>query len=313
MVRGEDPFMRLLEGSLAAPDLDLERGVREQLLAEAGKVPPPKVVELVTEEAWDVAAFDWILGEYSTDAALMDRLADDSVFATSVAEQLGFVRKLRLAMRPNLPVAAVPQRRKERPVALIRLITAGLAAVIAWMLVLTIPSGLSSGSRRSAAKSGSIEKPLEQRVVKGLRESREVAPKERRVEGFAETPTRSRRVEEGGGWRDLDSVRKGADLLEFSEATQLAARELFSEGDPGFATASIPADPGMEVLMASSSGRHGSILTGEQGADWMFTRQLLANGQGLDTDLIGTTIPEPSGLFLIAVGWLALMARRRRA
>lgn len=313
MVRGEDPFMRLLEGSLAAPDLDLERGVREQLLAEAGKVPPPKVVELVTEEAWDVAAFDWILGEYSTDAALMDRLADDSVFATSVAEQLGFVRKLRLAMRPNLPVAAVPQRRKERPVALIRLITAGLAAVIAWMLVLTIPSGLSSGSRRSAAKSGSIEKPLEQRVVKGLRESREVAPKERRVEGFAETPTRSRRVEEGGGWRDLDSVRKGADLLDFSEATQLAARELFSEDDPGFANAAIPADPGMEVLMASSSGRHGSIFPGEQGADWMLTRQLLANGQGLDTDLIGTTIPEPSGLFLIAVGWLALMARRRRA
>lgn len=140
-----------------------------------------------------------------------------------------------------------------------------------------------------------------------------MASEERRVEGFAETPIRSRRVEEGGGGRDLDSAGKGAGLLGFSEATQLVAREVFSEGDPGGATASIPADPGMEVLMASRPGRHGSIFPGEQGADWMLTRQLLANGQGFETDLIGTTIPEPSGLSLIAAGWLALIARRRRA
>lgn len=306
-----DPLVGILEDALSVPDFDLGDDLRRRLLAAAEADSPPQVIQLVTEESWDVSGFNWLLGERSSDPALMDRLVSNAAFADAVAGQMRFLRSLRSALNQTTHLAESVRRNPFNRVRAMQAASMGIAAAMAWLLVAVMPVGLWKGSSRLAEGSTSTgANPAQERAVSGDEEIGSGST--RQVTGFAEATHRSGETGKLTPRENLESVREGAGLLELDEATQLAARELFQGQNEAFSMAPIQAESGHEAVMASSAAQAGLASQSGSNGNWMFAPALLSMDRSSFPGLTGGAVPEPSGLLLMALGSLMLLSRRER-
>jgi hypothetical protein len=311
-MKTEDPFTDFLEDVLSVPDFDLGNDLRARLLAATDEVSPPQVIELVTEESWEVSAFNWLVGEQPSDPVLLDRLVGNVAFSAAVAGQQKFLRRLRSSLRQPAPVAE-PVRRS--PFSLMRamaIAVTGLAAVIAWLLVVLVPSGYLGASHAVAVGSTSGKsQPVSERPMAS--DPRLASTSLSQVAGFAENTHRSEATGELAPRHNLESVREGAALLELDEATRLAARELFQKSCEALDLVPVSPEPGDAAVMASNTGLSGESSSFGSSGDWRFTHALMAMDRSSFPGLSEGAVPEPSGLLLMALGSLMLLSRRRRA
>ncbi|OYV07109.1 MAG: hypothetical protein CFE26_02745 [Verrucomicrobiales bacterium VVV1] len=310
-MKTEGPFTDFLENALSVPDFDLGNDLRERLFAAADEVSTPQVIELVTEESWEVSAFNWLVGEQASDSVLMDRLVGNAAFAAAVAGQQKFLRRLRSSLRQPAPVAEPVRRSPFNRMRAMSIAVAGLAAVIAWLLVVLVPSGDLGASHAVAVGSTSERsQPVHDRPMGS--DSRMASTAVSQVAGFAENTHRNQATGKLAPRRNLESVREGAALLELDEATRLAARELFQGGSETFGVVPVSTEPGDAAVMASSTSRSGEVSSFGNPGERMFTHALTAMDRSSFPGLNEGGVPEPSGLLLAAVGSLILLGKRKR-
>lgn len=306
-----DPFSAFLEDALSVPDFDLGDDLRQGLLTAAEAVSAPQVIELVTEESWEVSAFNWLLGERSSDSVLMDRLVSNSAFADAVAGQGRFLRSLRTALSQTTHPAESVRRNPFNRMRAMLTASMGIAAVMAWLLVVLMPFGLWKGPSSVAAGSASGDaRSGHEKTVSG--DSRIGTGSTRQVTGFAETTHRSAETGKLTSRENLESVRDGAGLLELDEATRLAARELYHEQHEVFSIDPIQSELGHEAVMASSMVQAGLASGSGGNGNWMFAPALISMDRSSFPGLNEGAVPEPSGLLLAVIGSLILLGRRRR-
>lgn len=306
-----DPFTEFLEGALSVPDFDLGNDLRTRLLEAAEEETAPEVIELVTEESWEVAAFNWLVGEQASDPVLMDRLVGSAILAEALARQQAFLRKLKSALRQPTPLAQPVRRIPFRRLRSAWMASAGLAAVIAWLLVVLLPVG-SWRHQGSVASGVSTEQTtaVHERLTSG--NAAPATASVRQVAGFAESPRRSEGRTGLAARGNLESVREGSALLEFEEASQLAARELFEGSGGGFGIEPVTVEPGAEAILASNAPVSAKFTSFGNPGDWMFINGLASVDKSSFPGLNEGAVPEPSGLLLLAVGSLMLLGRRGR-
>lgn len=310
-MKTEDPFTDFLENALSVPDFDLGNDLRARLFSAADMASPPQVIELVTEESWEVSAFNWLVGEQVSDPVLMDRLVGNAAFSATVAGQQKFLRRLRSSLRQPAPVVEPVRRSPFNRMRAMAIAVTGLAAVIAWLLVVLVPSGYLGASHAVAVGSTSGKsQPVNERPV--VKNARLASNSVTQVAGFAENTHRSEATGKLDPRRNLESVREGATLLELDEATRLAARELFQGRCEAFGVVPVSAEPGDAAMMASSTSRSGEVSSFGSPGDRMFTHALTAMDRSSFPGLSEGVVPEPSGLLLAAVGSLILLGKRKR-
>lgn len=305
-----DPFTGLLEEVLSAPDFDLGDDLRLCLLDAAEEASGSRVIELVTEESWEVSAFNWLVGEAPSDPALMDRLVEVPAFLDAVVGQQKFLRRLKASLIQPAVLVEPVARRAFRPLRAMMMAAGGLAALIAWMLVVQMSTGPSRGGHAVAERSMATETDSSRDTFTS-RETRKASTAVRHVQGFDEVSHHDEVTGKPLPKRDLDSVRTGVELLAIDEATRLAARELFQGGNAVFEVEAPLNESGMEMVLAASEIRPGerSVMgTGQ----WGFVPALYSLDRSSFPGAGGSTIPEPSGLLLVAVGGTLLLCRRKR-
>ncbi len=310
-MKTHDPFTGFLEGALSVPDFDLGEDLRRRLLAAAEADSPPQVIDLVTEESWDVSGFNWLLGEKVSDPALMDRLVSNAAFADAVAGQISFLRSLRSALSQTTHLAESVRRNPFNRVRAMLAASMGLAAVMAWLLVGLMPVGLWNGSSGLAADSTPIgARPGHEKTASS--DSHIGSGSTRQVTGFAEATHRSGESGKLTSRENLESVREGAGLLELDEATRLAAQELFQGPNGAFSMDPVQAELGHEAMMASSVVQSGLASSSGSNGNWMFAPALMTMDRSSFPGLNEGAVPEPSGLLLAVIGSLILLSRRKR-
>ncbi len=306
-----DPFTDLLEDALSVPDFDLGNELRARLLAAADEVSTSQVIELVTEESWEVSAFNWLVGEQASDPVLMDRLVGNAAFSAAVAGQQKFLRRLRSSLRQPAPLVEPVRKNSFNRLRAVLVAATGLAAVIAWLLIVQETSGYLRASHAVAMGSTSGKsQPVSERPMPS--DPRLASTSVSQVAGFAENTHRSEATGKLAPRHNLESVREGAALLEFDEATRLAARELFQGSSEALDLVPVSAEPGNVVVMASNTSRSGVASSFGSSGDWMFTHALMGMDRSSFPGLSEGAVPEPSGLLLTALGSLMLLSRRRR-